>query len=162
MLSLVNAYIAQAPAERYGENSKLTDMLEAKSSFDRSIELSDFFSQHDFSDEQRTAITAMFVGDVTRGQIDSIDETFTAEDIQAYDEILHNALQESDVADFLTAHKQAVIDRIHDAAKYISLDRLCLSPQCGFASCEIGNKLTEEEQWAKLALVKEIAEEVWG
>lgn len=53
--TLVNAYIAQAPAERYGENSKLTDMLEAKSSFDRSIELSDFFSQHDFSDEQRTA-----------------------------------------------------------------------------------------------------------
>ena len=58
--------------------------------------------------------------------------------------------------------KQVVIDRIHNAAKYISLDRLCLSPQCGFASCEIGNKLTEEEQWAKLALVKEIAEEVWG
>lgn len=58
--------------------------------------------------------------------------------------------------------KKAVIDRIHDAAKYISLDRLCLSPQCGFASCEIGNKLTEEEQWAKLALVKEIAEKVWG
>lgn len=111
MLSLVNAYIAQAPAERYGENSKLTNILEAKSSFDRSIKLSDFFSQHDFSDEQRAAITAMFVGDVTRGQIDSIDETFTPEDIQAYDEILHNALQESDVADFLTAHKQAVIDR---------------------------------------------------
>ena len=43
---------------------------------------------------------------------------------------------------------------------YIPLDRLYLSPQCGFASCEIGNKLTEEEQWAKLALVKEIAEEV--
>ncbi|MFR0782184.1 MAG: hypothetical protein ACLSHP_04285 [Coprococcus sp.] len=42
MLSLVQAYLAQAPAERYGENSKLTDMLEAKSSFDRSIELSDF------------------------------------------------------------------------------------------------------------------------
>ena len=37
-----------------------------------------------------------------------------------------------------------------------------LSPQCGFASCEIGNKLTEEQQWAKLKLVKEIAEEVWG
>ena len=57
--------------------------------------------------------------------------------------------------------KQLVIDRIHDAAKYIPLERLYLSPQCGFASCEIGNKLTEEEQWAKLALVKEIAEEVW-
>lgn len=46
------------------------------------------------------------------------------------------------------------------AAKYVPLDRLYLSPQCGFASCEIGNKLTEEEQWAKLALVMEIAEEV--
>ena len=59
-------------------------------------------------------------------------------------------------------NKEAVIARIHEAAKYIPLDRLYLSPQCGFASCEIGNKLTEEEQWAKLALVKEIAEEVWG
>lgn len=58
--------------------------------------------------------------------------------------------------------KEKVIARIHEAAKYIPLDRLCLSPQCGFASCDIGNKLTEEEQWAKLRLVKEIAEEVWG
>lgn len=58
--------------------------------------------------------------------------------------------------------KDKIIARIHEAAKYIPLSRLCLSPQCGFASCEIGNKLTEEEQWAKLALVKEIAEEVWG
>ena len=58
--------------------------------------------------------------------------------------------------------KQTIINRIHEAEKYIPLDRLYLSPQCGFASCEIGNKLTEEEQWAKLALVKEIAEEVWG
>lgn len=59
-------------------------------------------------------------------------------------------------------NKEDVIARIHDASRYIPLDRLCLSPQCGFASCEIGNKLTEEQQWAKLALVKEIAEEVWG
>ena len=58
--------------------------------------------------------------------------------------------------------KNTVIARIHEAAKYIPLDRLYLSPQCGFASCEIGNKLTEEEQWAKLKLVKEIAEEVWS
>ncbi len=58
--------------------------------------------------------------------------------------------------------KEAVKARIQEATKYISLDQLCLSPQCGFASCEIGNKLTEAEQWAKLALVKEIAEEVWG
>lgn len=58
--------------------------------------------------------------------------------------------------------KNAVIARIHEAAKYIPLERLYLSPQCGFASCEIGNKLTEEEEFKKIALVKEIAEEVWG
>ena len=58
--------------------------------------------------------------------------------------------------------KETVIARIREAAKYIPLDRLYLSPQCGFASCEIGNKITEEQQWAKLRLVKEIAEEVWG
>lgn len=57
--------------------------------------------------------------------------------------------------------KEAVIARINEAAKYVPLDRLYLSPQCGFASCEIGNKLTEEEQWAKVALVREISEEVW-
>lgn len=59
-------------------------------------------------------------------------------------------------------NKETIIKRIKDASKYIPLDRLYLSPQCGFASCEIGNKLTEDEQWAKLKLVKEIAEEVWG
>ena len=58
--------------------------------------------------------------------------------------------------------KEKVIVRIHEAATYVPLYRLYLSPQCGFASCEIGNKLTEEQQWAKLKLVKEIAEEVWG
>ena len=57
--------------------------------------------------------------------------------------------------------KDTIKKRIYEAAKYIPLERLCLSPQCGFASCEIGNKLTEEEQWAKLALVKEIAEDVF-
>lgn len=58
--------------------------------------------------------------------------------------------------------KQSVIARIKEASQYVPLENLYLSPQCGFASCEIGNKLTEEEQWAKLKLVKEIAEEVWG
>lgn len=57
--------------------------------------------------------------------------------------------------------KEEVIKRINEATKYIPLDRLCLSPQCGFASCEIGNKLTDEEQWAKIKLVQEIAKEVW-
>ena len=61
----------------------------------------------------------------------------------------------------MLASKKAIIERIHEAEKYVPLDRLYLSPQCGFASCEIGNTLTEEQQWAKLKLVKEIAEEVW-
>jgi len=52
--------------------------------------------------------------------------------------------------------------RIDEATKYISLDQLCLSPQCGFASTEEGNTLTEEQQWAKLRLIVELADEVWG
>jgi methionine synthase II (cobalamin-independent) len=52
--------------------------------------------------------------------------------------------------------------RIAEATKYVPLEQLCLSPQCGFASTEEGNNLTEEQQWAKLALVKQIADEVWG
>ena len=48
------------------------------------------------------------------------------------------------------------------AAKFVPLDQLCLSPQCGFASTEEGNILAEDEQWAKLRMIVEIAEEVWG
>jgi 5-methyltetrahydropteroyltriglutamate--homocysteine methyltransferase len=52
--------------------------------------------------------------------------------------------------------------RLDDAAKYVDLEQLCLSPQCGFASTEEGNVLAEGEQWAKLSLIVEIANEVWG
>jgi len=52
--------------------------------------------------------------------------------------------------------------RIEEATKYADLDQLCLSPQCGFASTEEGNILTEEAQWAKLKLVADLAREVWG
>ena len=52
--------------------------------------------------------------------------------------------------------------RIEEAAKFVPLDQLCLSPQCGFASTEEGNILAEDEQWAKLRMIVEIAEEVWG
>jgi 5-methyltetrahydropteroyltriglutamate--homocysteine methyltransferase len=51
--------------------------------------------------------------------------------------------------------------RIDEATKYVALDQLCLSPQCGFASTEEGNVLTEEEQWAKLRMIVELAAEVW-
>lgn len=52
--------------------------------------------------------------------------------------------------------------RIDEASKFIDLEQLCLSPQCGFASTEEGNILAEEEQWAKLRRIVEVAEDVWG
>ncbi|MBS0548039.1 MAG: 5-methyltetrahydropteroyltriglutamate--homocysteine S-methyltransferase [Proteobacteria bacterium] len=52
--------------------------------------------------------------------------------------------------------------RIEEAATFTSLDQLCLSPQCGFASTEEGNLLAEEEQWAKLARCVEVARDIWG
>jgi len=52
--------------------------------------------------------------------------------------------------------------RIDQAAKFVPHDQLCLSPQCGFASSEEGNILAEEEQWAKLRMIVELADEVWG
>ena len=55
-----------------------------------------------------------------------------------------------------------IIARIHEAAEYVPLERLCLSPQCGFASTEEGNLLSEEQQWEKLRFIKDIAREVWG
>ena len=59
-------------------------------------------------------------------------------------------------------NKEQIKRRIAEAAKLVPLDRLCLSPQCGFASTEEGNLLTEEDQWKKLRLIREIADEVWG
>jgi 5-methyltetrahydropteroyltriglutamate--homocysteine methyltransferase len=56
----------------------------------------------------------------------------------------------------------AIKRRIDEAAKFTDLDQLCLSPQCGFASTEEGNILAEEEQWAKLRMIGEVAREVWG
>jgi 5-methyltetrahydropteroyltriglutamate--homocysteine methyltransferase len=58
--------------------------------------------------------------------------------------------------------KDAIKRRIEQATKFIDPDQLCLSPQCGFASTEEGNTLTEDEQWAKLRLIVEVADEVWG
>ena len=52
--------------------------------------------------------------------------------------------------------------RIDEAARYVDLEQLCLSPQCGFASTEEGNVLSEDEQWAKLARIVEVARKVWG
>jgi 5-methyltetrahydropteroyltriglutamate--homocysteine methyltransferase len=58
--------------------------------------------------------------------------------------------------------KEMLKRRIDEATKFAPLEQLCLSGQCGFASTEEGNRLTEDEQWAKLRRIVEVAEEVWG
>jgi methionine synthase II (cobalamin-independent) len=58
--------------------------------------------------------------------------------------------------------KDEIKRRVDEAAKFVPLEQLCLSPQCGFASTEEGNLLSEQEQWAKLRFVAEVAREVWG
>jgi 5-methyltetrahydropteroyltriglutamate--homocysteine methyltransferase len=58
--------------------------------------------------------------------------------------------------------KDEIRRRIDEAAKFVPLEQLCLSPQCGFASTEEGNILSEEQQWAKLRMIVELADEVWG
>ena len=58
--------------------------------------------------------------------------------------------------------KDALKRRVEEASRYVPLENLCLSPQCGFASSEVGNKLTEDDQKRKLALVAETAKEIWG
>jgi len=58
--------------------------------------------------------------------------------------------------------KEEIKRRIDEAAKFAPLEQLCLSPQCGFASTEEGNILAEDEQWAKLRMIVEVAEDVWG
>jgi 5-methyltetrahydropteroyltriglutamate--homocysteine methyltransferase len=58
--------------------------------------------------------------------------------------------------------KDEIKRRIERATKYIDLDQLCLSPQCGFASTEEGNILAEDEQWAKLSMIVDLAAEIWG
>jgi len=57
--------------------------------------------------------------------------------------------------------KDEIKRRIDEATRYVALDQLCLSPQCGFASTEEGNVLSEEEQWAKLRMIVELADEIW-
>lgn len=58
--------------------------------------------------------------------------------------------------------KEIIKQRIKEASQYIPLEQLCLSPQCGFASTEEGNIMSEQQQWEKVKLVEQIAKEVWG
>jgi 5-methyltetrahydropteroyltriglutamate--homocysteine methyltransferase len=58
--------------------------------------------------------------------------------------------------------KEDLLRRIDEAARFLPLEQLAVSPQCGFASTMEGNLLTEDEQWAKLQLVVDTARDVWG
>jgi 5-methyltetrahydropteroyltriglutamate--homocysteine methyltransferase len=58
--------------------------------------------------------------------------------------------------------RQAVTQRVEEAARYMPLENMCLSPQCGFASTVHGNEITQANQWAKLELVVNTAREIWG
>ena len=69
----------------------------------------------------------------------------------------HNA-----VFQCLEGHPHTGLRRIDEASRFVDLNQLCLSPQCGFASTEEGNTLSEQQQWDKLRFVVEVAEEVWG
>ena len=59
-------------------------------------------------------------------------------------------------------NRDDILRRIEEASTFAPVDQFCLSPQCGFASTEEGNVLSEDEQWRKLGLVVDIAKEVWG
>ncbi len=58
--------------------------------------------------------------------------------------------------------KENIIARVKEASRFVPLENLCISPQCGFASTHHGNILTEEEQWAKLKYIVDISKEIWG
>ncbi|WP_411342493.1 5-methyltetrahydropteroyltriglutamate--homocysteine S-methyltransferase [Paenibacillus sp. WLX1005] len=58
-------------------------------------------------------------------------------------------------------NKETILKRIEEATEFLNINQICLSPQCGFASTEEGNILTEQQQWDKLRFIKEIADEVW-
>jgi 5-methyltetrahydropteroyltriglutamate--homocysteine methyltransferase len=79
-----------------------------------------------------------------------------------YEDAVVEAMFSTNVAAYFMEWDSELARRIDEAAKYVPLERLCLSPQCGFASTHHGNRLTEDEQWRKLARVVEVARLVWG
>jgi len=66
------------------------------------------------------------------------------------------------VSSYQLESKDTLKRRIEEAAQFVPLEDLCLSPQCGFSSTHHGNALTEADQWRKLELIVEVARDVWG
>ena len=111
MISLVNDYLSQSIFERYGEFSGLNKILDFKNEIDRNSELNEFFAEHNFSDEQKLAISEMFAVDDSIVRLNVIDETFLPEEIYDYYDILHNHLEASDVTIFLENRRKMAVER---------------------------------------------------
>ncbi|MCM1508222.1 MAG: toprim domain-containing protein [Ruminococcus flavefaciens] len=111
MISLVNEYLSQSVSERYGEFSGLNKILDFKNEVDRNSELNEFFAEHNFSDEQKSAISEMFAVDDSVVRLNVIDETFLPEEIHDYYDILHNHIEASDVTVFLENRREMAVER---------------------------------------------------
>lgn len=111
MISLVNDYLSQSVSERYGEFSGLNKILDFKNEIDRNSELSEFFAEHNFSNEQKFAISEMFAVDDSVIRLNVIDETFLPEEIYDYYDILHNHIEASDVTIFLENRREMAVER---------------------------------------------------
>lgn len=111
MISLVNDYLLQSVSERYGEFSGLNKILDFKNEIDRNSELNEFFAEHNFSDEQKLAISEMFAVDDSVVRLNVIDESFLPEEIYDYYDILHNHLEASDVTTFLENRRKMAVER---------------------------------------------------
>ncbi|MDE5557322.1 MAG: toprim domain-containing protein, partial [Ruminococcus sp.] len=111
MISLVNEYLSQSVSERYGEFSGLNKILDFKNEIDRNSELNELFAEHNFSDEQKLAISEMFAVDDSIVRLNVIDETFLPEEIYDYYDILHNHLEASDITIFLENRRKMAVER---------------------------------------------------
>ena len=101
MKGLTEKYLVQTPTERMLRGSALEEMLNAKNDFDRDIEMTDYFSRHSYSDEQKELITEMFLSNEPRSFIDAVDESFSPDDIRKYNALLHNYENASEITGFL-------------------------------------------------------------
>lgn len=108
MKGLTEKYLAQTPTERMLRGSALEEMLNAKNDFDRDIEMTDYFSRHSYSDEQKELITEMFLSNEPRSFIDAVDESFSPDDIRKYNALLHNYENASEITDFLKNRNETV------------------------------------------------------
>lgn len=123
-----------------------------------------------YKSEHLTSGSYAPVADVLFGQLDYDALLLEFDDERSGElDVLKYATKEDQriVLGFITSkkpeleNKDAVIDRIKEASEFVALERLAISPQCGFASTEEGNNLTEEEQWNKVKLIIDIADSTW-